>query len=118
MVSKRTFLERARVTTRPTEKGVQAISPFSEWFGLHMLVEKPLKQFFDHHHNCYGPSGSGGINAMCVMRTGESGRSLFLRLVEAEKLGLIKIDISLPEDDETFIVDVGLFRQLVILPLI
>ena len=160
------YLDRARVTTRPTEKGaccgfvshppllfpgsdlpvslsvslsvspsgVQCIGPFSALFGLHRLQNKPLREFFfpppssssssssssynaaaaaqSRAHNSYGAAGAGGVPGLCIMRTGEQGRSLFLRLVEAERLGLLTISVDLPDPDQTFAVKIGLFDQV------
>lgn len=112
------FIDRAKVSTRPTEKGLQALaaatSPFAaDIFGLHYIQGKPLKEFYQYKHNCYGPSGAGGLPGLCVMRTGEQGRSFFLRLIEAERLGLITIAIDLIDADKTFASRIGLLDQLV-----
>ena len=111
--------------------GVQCIGPFSALFGLHRLQNKPLREFFfpppssssssSYHaaaaaqsraHNSYGAAGVGGVPGLCIMRTGEQGRSLFLRLVEAERLGLLTISVDLPDLDQTFAVKIGLFDQV------
>lgn len=109
---------------------MQCIGPFSALFGLHRLQNKPLREFFfpppsssssssygvtaaqNRVHNCYGAAGAGGVPGLCIMRTGEQGRSLFLRLVEAERLGLVTIAIDLPDPDQTFAVKIGLFDQV------
>jgi DNA-binding protein H-NS len=66
---------RASISTRPTPAGVLAINPFHELFGLHYLDEKPINELFE---------GS------------RSERCMFLRLVEAEKNGLITVAINAP----------------------
>lgn len=63
----------ATVSTRPTAKGKAIISPFHELFGLHYLDNKPLSDFFQ----------------------GED-RLHFIRLVEAEREGLLSITMELP----------------------
>jgi hypothetical protein len=62
------------VSTRPTEKGLATITAFSELFGLHYLDRKPIRDFL------YGKD-----------------RSLFLKLFDAERNGLISITINPPE---------------------
>ncbi len=71
------FKRLATISTRPTAKGTSVITPFSEYFGLHYLHRKPLLDFY---------SGSA--------------RTLFVRLVEAERLGLITVSIDLPHRQE------------------
>jgi hypothetical protein len=61
------------VSTQPTPKGLQAINPFSPLFGLHMLDRKVLKSFYEG-----------------------KDRTLLLRLLEAEKSGLITVTILPP----------------------
>lgn len=67
------FSQRASVSTYPTPKGVQAINPFSPLFGLHLLDHKPLKSFYEG-----------------------KDRTLLLRLIEAEKNGLLTLTINPP----------------------
>lgn len=64
----------ATISTFPTDKGTAEITPFSKYFGLHYLEKKPLQHFF----------------------LGED-RSLFIRLVEAERQGLIIVSIDPPQ---------------------
>lgn len=71
------FKRLATVSTRPTAKGTAVITPFSEYFGLHFLHRKPLQDFY---------SGAA--------------RMLFIRLVEAERLGLITVSIDVPQVQE------------------
>ena len=67
------FNRQASVTTSPTAKGLVSINPFSEYFGLHYLDKKPLEDFF---------------------RGGD--RTLYVRLMEAKKLGLIEVAVNPP----------------------
>jgi len=64
----------ATISTFPTDKGTAEITPFSKYFGLHYLEKKPLQHFY----------------------LGED-RSLFIRLVEAERQGLIIVSIDPPQ---------------------
>lgn len=65
------FLRVASVSTHPTPKGLSVITPFSEYFGLHLLHRKPLADFYRG-----------------------SDRTMFIKLVEAERLGLIVVNIN------------------------
>ncbi len=65
------------MSTRPTAKGISAINPFNELFGVHFLEGKPLEEF---HIN-------------------KRDRTLYLRLVEAEKDGLITLTLNPPRFD-------------------
>ena len=40
------YKEKATVSTRPTPKGLLAINPFSEMFGIQHLDRKPLSEFY------------------------------------------------------------------------
>ena len=62
-----------RISTKPTPKGLTVITPFSPLFGIHYLEDKPLYEFF------------------------EKDKTLFNRLVDAEKNGLISVTFQLPK---------------------
>ena len=40
------YKQKATVSTRPTPKGLLAINPFSEMFGIQHLDRKPLSEFY------------------------------------------------------------------------
>lgn len=71
------FREGCTVTTAPTDKGMREITPFSQHFGLHIISRKPLSDFQD-----------------------AKGLIFFMRLVEAEQMGLIKLFIDNPLIDQ------------------
>ena len=73
------YREVTTISTNPTGKGLLMITPFSEYFGLHFIKNKPLKHFFD---------------------TTGTERSLFLKLVKAEKEGLINIIFDHPGKEQ------------------
>lgn len=73
-LSREIFINEGTLSTRPTEKGLAVITAYNELFGLHYLDRKPIRDFF------YGRD-----------------KSLFLRLHDAERNGLITITINLPE---------------------
>eukprot|EP01038_Epipyxis_sp_PR26KG_P004105 gene4105-5855_t len=88
----------ATISTRPTAKGVTTLNPFHPSFGIHFLDRKPVKDFFN-----------------------KSDRTLFIKLVDAEKAGLITVTINPPQtatEDGYFVTDVGPFLQSVNLPLV
>ena len=91
----------ATISTRPTKEGANgalAINPFSPLFGIHYLEKKELTDFY-------------------VGRD----RTLFLRILEAEKQGLIKVMFDWPmikderkqrwePDKKPFLSDAGLMK--------
>ncbi len=64
------------ISTEPTAKGKEMITPFSRFFGVHVISHKPIKEFFTH-----------------------PGLILFMKMVEAEQLGYIKININGPDHE-------------------
>jgi transcription elongation factor SPT6 len=80
----------ACISTRPTPKGRDVISPFHELFGLHMLNKKPLRDLFE---------------------AAGSDRHLYGRLMQAKAQGLIDVDIVVPtiETDNGTKADLELF---------
>ncbi len=66
-------LSAATISSRPTEKGLADITPFSEYFGLLYIDRKPLRDFYLGND-----------------------RTMFIRMVEAERLGLITLFIDPP----------------------
>ena len=45
------FREQSVVTTRPTAKGMGAIDAFHEYYGLHLLKDKPVREHFPMEPN-------------------------------------------------------------------
>jgi transcription elongation factor SPT6 len=85
-----TYMANASLSTTPTAKGVDTISAFHDLFGLHMLKDKPLSQF----------------------RNTEGGPLLFVKLMRAQKEGLISVTIDVPQislDDGETIDDLDIF---------
>ena len=71
-------IDDGHISTRPTAKGETAITAYSELFGIHYLDHKPIREFI------YGKD-----------------KTLYLKLHEAEKQGLLTITIHLPEQHNT-----------------
>ena len=67
------YKREVKISTTPTAAGVDAITPFHEMFGFHVIEDKPVSTFM------YGKS-----------------RSLFAKLVKLEREGLIKISFNYP----------------------
>ena len=99
--TKEVYRRVATISTRPTKKGANgalAINPFSPLFGIHYLDKKELTDFY-------------------VGRD----RTLFLRILEAEKQGLITVRFEWPmmyddrkqrwePDKKPFLSDAGLMK--------
>ena len=73
-LTRQVFITDGSISTRPTKKGLSAITAYSELFGLHYLNHKPIRDFL------YG-----------------NNKTLFAELFEAERNGLITIAIHPPE---------------------
>jgi hypothetical protein len=90
---------KATISTKPTERGLSSINPFSQLFGIHYLDRKPLNEFFKG-----------------------KDRTLFLRLMDAEKNGLITVTVDPPmmlttsgweKDLHPFLNDANLMMQMI-----
>lgn len=70
-IAKTVFKSRGTLSTHPTTSGLQAISPMSEYFGIHLITEKPLTEM-----------------------TTPEGLGLFMRIIQAEEAGLVEVSID------------------------
>lgn len=68
------FKEKCLVSTSATKKGEELITAFSEYFGLHCLIKKPVADF-----------------------ESDSGAIMFMKLLDAENKGLIKVNFVTPQ---------------------
>jgi transcriptional accessory protein Tex/SPT6 len=68
------FRNHGTISTRPTPAGKTAITPFSQFFGIHYLEQKPIKLFFQ-----------------------KEGLMQFMNIIEAESLGLIEVLVNPPQ---------------------
>jgi len=90
------------ITTRPTSKGMGAIDAFHEYYGLHLLHDKPVKEHF--------PMEEGELGKKRARLTGEEVKELdaelkkketnsciqYLNLLKAERSGDITVQVHLP----------------------
>ena len=86
------YRSHAKISTEPTEKGVAVINPMHELFGLHTLYMKPIIELLEPPP---GPS----------YYVGGSNRTVYARLVKAERDGLLKIKFTAPESPDKQMLD-------------
>jgi transcription elongation factor SPT6 len=96
------FQDQAVLTTRPTKKGLESIDAFSEYYGLHLIRKKALKDHF--------PLNEKERNSRKISMGFEEGKEFekemkrreiesclhYLRILEAEHLGLISVHVHMP----------------------
>ena len=100
------YRKHAKLTTRPTKKGMEEIDAFHEHFGLHLIHNKPVKDHFpldeDELHQKKigrGPEECREIDSEMKERERQSCLQ-FLKIFKGEKTGHISITIHLPFLDE------------------
>lgn len=76
-LARETYRQAASLSTKPTKLGISAINPFSPLFGIHNLQRKPIQELFDNPPD----------------------RTLFLRILEAEKNGFLSFTIHHPQSE-------------------
>jgi hypothetical protein len=76
--ARQVFRSRGSISTSPTALGKSSITPFSQFYGIHLIENKPISQYFT-----------------------KKGLLLFMSMIEAETLGLIEISINAPQRQET-----------------
>ena len=96
------FRARAVLTTRPTKKGLDNIDAFHDFYGLHLIRHKPLKEHF--------PMDDAESAAQKAALTPDERREFekemkkretesclqYLRILEAEHLGYITVHVHMP----------------------
>jgi len=103
------YRARAVITTRPTPKGIEDIDAFHEYFGLHLLKDKEVKDHFpmDEREAELQKVGQGytleeqrELDETLKRRTKDSCMQ-YMSLLKAEDTGHIKTTVHLPfkEDD-------------------
>lgn len=101
------FKQKAVITTRPTAKGMDIIDPFHEFYGLHLLRNKKVK---DHFHpdtqelemQTFGFSAEERKEMDERIKNIERQSCLqYLNVMKAEKSGHLKVHIHLPMLEES-----------------
>jgi transcription elongation factor SPT6 len=96
------FREKALVTTRPTHKGMDNIDVFSEYYGLHLIKHKPVKEHFpvdekerEVQKMMMGVAAGNEYDKEMKHRENTSCLT-YLRILEAEQLGQVSVHIHMP----------------------
>ncbi|KAL7543962.1 hypothetical protein ACHAXR_013374 [Thalassiosira sp. AJA248-18] len=96
------YRSEAVVTTRPTSKGMNAIDAFHEYYGLHLLKDKPVKEHFPMDEVELGKKRAR-LNAEEVkeldsaLKKKETDSCIqYLNLLKAERSGDISLQVHLP----------------------
>jgi len=96
------YKQKAVLTTQQTPKGVDVIDPFHEYYGLHLLRNKKVK---DHFHpnerelqqQVFGYSVEDVKELNEKLKSNEKQSCIqYLNIMKAEKSGHIKVHIHLP----------------------
>mmetsp|Transcript_3991 Transcript_3991/g.10444 ORF Transcript_3991/g.10444 Transcript_3991/m.10444 type:complete len:1955 (-) Transcript_3991:295-6159(-) len=105
-VLRQIYKQHAKLTTRPTKKGMEEIDAFHEYFGLHLIHNKPIKDHFPLDENELqekkigrGPEECCEIDSEMKERERQSCLQ-YLNIFKGEKTGHISISIHLPFLDD------------------
>lgn len=96
------YRKHARLTTRPTKKGIDEIDAFHEYYGVHLLHNKPIRDHFpldqaemQERKAGRGPEECREIdNELKALQ--QNSCSQYLSVYKAERTGHIKTSIHLP----------------------
>jgi len=96
------YRSEAVITTRPTSKGMEEIDAFHECYGLHLIKEKPIKEYFPMSTAELGQRNAR-LNAEEVkehdirLKQKETDNCIqYLKLLKAERSGHISLQVHLP----------------------
>ena len=96
------YRSEAVITTRPTAKGMAAIDAFHEYYGLHLLKDKPVKEHFPMDQTELGKRRVR-LNAEEIkeldseLKKKETDSCIqYLNLLKAERSGDISVQVHLP----------------------
>ena len=96
------YRSEAVITTRPTSKGLDEIDSFHEYYGLHLIKEKPVKEHFPMSKPDLGKRNAR-LNAEEVkehdanLKKKETDSCIqYLNMLKAEKSGHITLQVHLP----------------------
>lgn len=96
------YRRHAVLTTRPTKKGIETIDAFHDYFGLHLIRNKPVKEHFpmDERESAekkalLGPEERKDLDTEMKNRERDSCLQ-YLNLLKAEKTGDVSVCVHLP----------------------
>ena len=100
------YRRHAVLTTRPTKRGIEMIDAFHNYFGLHLIKNKPIKEHYplDEKESAekkatLGPDECRELDR--EMKTRERDSCLqYLNILNAERTGHISVHIHLPLLDD------------------
>lgn len=90
------------LTTRPTKKGMDTIDAFHDYYGLHLIKDKPVKEHFPMEESESVTRRAGLTPEECneldaEMKRRERDSCLqYLNILKAEKTGHIHVHVHLP----------------------
>ena len=96
------FRESALMTTMPTKKGFEEIDAFNEYYGLHLIRNKPVKEHFpmDEKESDSRLDGLGiqeRLAHAAEMKKRENESCLqYLNILKAEQTGNISVTVHMP----------------------
>lgn len=92
----------AYLTTHPTKKGMESIDAFNDYYGLHLIRNKPIKEHFsmDEHESTLrksnlGPAECAELDKEMAKRERNSCLQ-YLQLMKAEATGDVEVHVHLP----------------------
>lgn len=92
----------ALLTSRPTKRGMEAIDAFHDYFGLHLIKSKPVKEHFpmDERESIERRAGlsiqeCNELDA-AVKKSERDSCLQYLNILKAEKTGHISVHVHLP----------------------
>ena len=111
------YRSKAVLSTVPTKKGLESIDAFHEFYGLHLIRHKPIKDHFpmdpkesEERKRFMTFDERKAIDEEIRNRERDSCMQ-YLNILKAERDGFIQVFIHLPEDDQVDSRDVYWYRK-------
>jgi transcription elongation factor SPT6 len=96
------YRRHAVLTTRPTKKGMDAIDAFHDYYGLHLIKSKPIKEHFPldekesiEKKSALGPEECKELDSEMKKRETDSCLQ-YLNILKAEQTGHVAVHVHLP----------------------
>ncbi|GAX13330.1 transcription elongation factor SPT6 [Fistulifera solaris] len=96
------YRKHAVLTTRPTKKGLDVIDAFHDYYGIHLIFAKPVKEHFpvdadeaQRRKDILGPSEQKEYDNEMTERQRRSCLQ-YLNVLKAEQTGLVSLHVHLP----------------------